>query len=161
MLAAPADGSMFPAPANVSMLTTASDTDGTIARVDFFANGQPLGSDATSPYEAAWSAVSAGTHSLAVVATDDDGATATPAATITVTAPADPPTPTAVAFTPSADHDTAVTSYSVAIRRAADPATATPAATKNLGKPAPANGDTAVDVSDIVNPLPSGLTTQW
>jgi hypothetical protein len=64
--------------------------------------------------------------------------------------------PTKVAFTPSSDHATGVTSYAVSLRRAGDPVTATPAASKNLGKPAPVNNEITVDISDIVNPLAAG-----
>jgi hypothetical protein len=125
----------------------------------FYANGNAIGIDTTSPYAMTWSAVAAGTYNLSAVATDDEGATGTSAtATVTVSVAAAPlpATPTSVAFTASPDHNTLVTSYSVAIFRGSDPLTATPAATRNLGKPTPVNGEITVDISDIVYPLATG-----
>ena len=43
-LTAPAAGSTFTAPANIAVSASASDSDGTIARVDFFAGGTAIGS---------------------------------------------------------------------------------------------------------------------
>lgn len=157
-ISTPANGASYAAPATVTISASASDSDGTIARVDFYAGTQLLGSAAGSPYTFTWSAVAAGTYSLTAIARDDAGATTSSAAvSITVTAPPPPPpTPTSVAFTASPDHDTLVTSYTVAIYRAGDAVTGTPVATKDLGKPTPTNGDVTIDISDIVNPLAAG-----
>jgi regulation of enolase protein 1 (concanavalin A-like superfamily) len=153
----PTSGATFTAPATITISATASDTDGTVAAVNFFANGQSIGSDTSSPFSISWTNVAAGAYSITAVARDDDGATTTSAAiAITIAAAPPPATPTSVAFTASADHATLVTSYSVAIYRASDPVTATPAASKNLGKPAPTNGDITVDISTIVDPLAAG-----
>ena len=85
-LTAPAQGATFTAPASVTMTATASDSDGTIARVDFYQGTTVVGSDTTSPYSVTWSNVAAGTYSLTVVAQDNAGATTTSAArSITVT----------------------------------------------------------------------------
>ena len=56
-LTSPANGASFNAPASVTLSATASDSDGTIARVDFFAGGTMVGSDTSSPYSAPWSNV--------------------------------------------------------------------------------------------------------
>ena len=91
-LTAPAAGASFTAPANITVSADASDTDGTIARVDFYQGSTLIGSDTTSPYSLTWSSVSIGAYSLTAVANDDDSATTTSAArTITVTAPAHQP----------------------------------------------------------------------
>src|SRR5688572_1884355 len=88
----PADGSTHTAPATITVSANATDTDGTIARVDFFQNGTLIGSDATSPYSVSWSNVPAGSYSLTAVATDDAGGTTTSAArSITVNAAANQP----------------------------------------------------------------------
>jgi hypothetical protein len=50
-----------------------------VTQVQFFANGAPVGSDATAPYGITWSNVAAGSYSLTVRSTDDDGATTTSA----------------------------------------------------------------------------------
>lgn len=122
-------------------------------------SGGTFSSATASPYSFTWSDVPAGTYSLTAIARDDDGAATTSAAvsiTVSATPPPPPPPTTSVAFTASPDHDTLVTSYTVAIYRADDPVSGTPVAAKDLGRPTPANGDITVDISDIVNPLASG-----
>ncbi len=83
----PVPSSTFAAPATITVGATAADSDGTIASVAFFADGVPLGSDASAPYSVAWGNVGAGTYVLTAVATDNSGATTTSApVSITVTA---------------------------------------------------------------------------
>jgi MYXO-CTERM domain-containing protein len=63
--------------AQVTVTATASDADGKIARVEFFADTLfPIGSDDREPFEAIWSAVD-GVHQLSAVAVDDRGARVT------------------------------------------------------------------------------------
>jgi regulation of enolase protein 1 (concanavalin A-like superfamily) len=153
-ITSPTSGSNYIAPATMSITASASDPDGTVTRVDFYSGSQLVGTDTTSPFTASWSNVAAGTYSLTAIARDDRGASRTSASvTITVSAAT---LPTRLSFTPSADHATGVTSYSVAIRRAGDAVTATPVATRDLGKPAVLNNEITVDISTLVNPLPSG-----
>jgi len=84
----PAGGATFVAPATVSIAASAADSDGTVARVDFYAGTTLLGSDTAAPFQWTWSSVPAGTYSITAVATDDDAATTTSAAvSITVNAP--------------------------------------------------------------------------
>jgi hypothetical protein len=78
-IAAPAAGSSFTAPASVAVSATATDSDGTIASVAFYANGSPIGADNASPFAITWSQVGAGTYALTAVATDNLGATTTSA----------------------------------------------------------------------------------
>ena len=151
----PIAGRSFTAPASLTITAAASDSDGTIARVDFYAGSQLIASDTSSPYQAAWSNVAAGSYSLTAVARDNRGGTRTSSAVaVSITGVA--PRPTRVAFTASGNHATSVTSYTVAIYRGADPVTASPVATRNLGKPTPVGGDITVDISTLVNPLPAG-----
>jgi hypothetical protein len=72
-ITAPTNGSTYFAPANVSIAATASDADGTVARVDFYANGGSIGSVSTGPYNLSWSGVAAGTYVITAIATDDRG----------------------------------------------------------------------------------------
>jgi hypothetical protein len=74
-LTAPANNSSVVAPANVTLQATASDTDGTIAKVEFFQNGTLLGADTTSPYTFAWTSPAIGNYTLTAKATDNLGAT--------------------------------------------------------------------------------------
>jgi hypothetical protein len=155
-LTAPANGATFTAPASVTISANASDTDGTVARVDFYSGTSLLGSDTTSPYSFTWSNVPAGTYSLTAVALDNAGAQTTSAArTITVN---NPPMASHAVFNASSNHDTAVTSYRLDIfTNGADPNTATPIQTQNLAKPAVANGaECSVDISATIQSLPSG-----
>jgi regulation of enolase protein 1 (concanavalin A-like superfamily) len=86
-LTSPASGASFTAPANITLQATASDTDGTVTRVEFYRGTTLIGSDTTSPYSAVWTGATAGSYSLTARAVDDDGATRTStAAAITVTA---------------------------------------------------------------------------
>ncbi|HKS29833.1 MAG TPA: S8 family serine peptidase [Pyrinomonadaceae bacterium] len=79
-LTAPASGATFTAPATIALSADASDTDGSISKVQFYAGTQLIGTATTSPYSVNWSSVPAGDYSLTSVATDNLGATATSAA---------------------------------------------------------------------------------
>ncbi len=74
-ITSPTTGSVFTAPASITIAVNATDTDATpVAKVDFFANNGTtntlIGTDTTSPYSFTWTGVAAGTYSLTVVATD-------------------------------------------------------------------------------------------
>ena len=105
-LTQPANGANFTAPATVGLAATASDTDGTVARVEFFNGAVEVGEDTTSPYSFSWGGVAAGTYTVTARATDNLGATTTSApATISVSAANTAPTanitsPTAGAIFP-------------------------------------------------------------
>ena len=84
-LTQPSNGATFTAPAAVNLAATASDTDGTVTKVEFFNGTAKLGEDTTAPYSFAWSGVGSGTYSLTARATDDlGGVTTSLASTITV-----------------------------------------------------------------------------
>ena len=88
----PASGAHFTAPADVTVTASAADSDGTIAKVEFFAGATSIGADTTAPYSVTWSGVAAGTYTLTAVATDNaSGAATSNAISITVDAPAPPP----------------------------------------------------------------------
>jgi beta-glucanase (GH16 family) len=72
----PANGSSYEEGTSISVTASASDSDGSIASVEFFANGNSIGVDNTSPYAVTWT-VLAGTTTLTAVATDDKGAATT------------------------------------------------------------------------------------
>jgi hypothetical protein len=75
------------APATLSLAADATDSDGTIARVEFYANGALIGTDSTAPYGMAWDAVQGGSYALTAKAIDDGGASTISApATISVQA---------------------------------------------------------------------------
>jgi ferredoxin-NADP reductase len=68
------------APANVTINATATDSDGTISKVEFYRGTTKLGEDATSPYSFLWSSAPAGTYSLTVKAIDNLGGITTSSA---------------------------------------------------------------------------------
>lgn len=152
-ITAPTAGSTVgPAPATIPVSANASDTDGTIARVDFFVGTTLIGSDTTAPYSVSWAGVAAGTYSLTAVATDNSGATTTSAAaSVTVSGSQGTSTTTAV-FVPSTDN-TNVDYYVVEIYAASSGAMVS---TTNIGKPAVVNGECRADISSQVSALPAG-----
>jgi hypothetical protein len=82
----PAAGTSFALGASIAIAAIADDTDGTVARVEFYAGTSKVGEDSQAPYEVSWSSAPVGTHSLTAVAVDDDGAeTTSMARSITVT----------------------------------------------------------------------------
>ncbi|HNZ70041.1 MAG TPA: glycoside hydrolase family 88 protein [Chitinophagaceae bacterium] len=84
-ITSPSNGTSYTEPASVIITATASDTDGTISKVEFYQGTTKLGEDTSSPYTVTWSGVTQGTYNLTVVATDNSGGIATSTAvTITV-----------------------------------------------------------------------------
>lgn len=73
----PAPGTSFIAPATIAIDATASDNDGAVQQVDFYAGGVLIGSDNAAPYSVTWSNAGVGTYSITAVATDNSGATTT------------------------------------------------------------------------------------
>ncbi len=57
----------------INLTATATDTDGSVARVEFFDGSAKLGTVTTAPYAFAWTGATAGVHNLTAVATDDSG----------------------------------------------------------------------------------------
>lgn len=100
-LDAPANGSTAEAPATINLAATASDPDGTIAKVEFFNGATLLGEDTTAPYTLTVTSAPQGSYSFTARATDNGGATTTSgAAGFTVTPSSNPP-PTISAATPA------------------------------------------------------------
>ncbi|WP_018479282.1 DUF4082 domain-containing protein [Pontibacter roseus] len=88
-LTAPANNATFTAPASISLSATASDSDGSVTKVEFYNGDAKLGEDLTSPYTFNWSNVAAGTYQLTARATDNSGVVTTSAAvSVTVNPPA-------------------------------------------------------------------------
>ncbi|HEX2659213.1 MAG TPA: Ig-like domain-containing protein, partial [Polyangia bacterium] len=100
-ITSPADGAVFTAPALITIAANASDTDGTISKVEFYQGATLLGTDTTAPYSFAWTNVPAGGYALTVKAYDNLNAVTTSAVvnvvvntatnkapTVSITAPA-------------------------------------------------------------------------
>ena len=99
-LTSPANGANYMAPAAIPLSATASDPDGSISRVAFYAGSVLLGTDTASPFTLSWNNVPVGTYSLTAVATDDAGSSTTSAA-VTVRV-LEPPKSTPFGGTPAA-----------------------------------------------------------
>jgi hypothetical protein len=72
-ITSPAEGATFTTPASVTVTADASDADGSIASVAFYANTTLIGTDTTAPFSASWTNMAAGSYTLTAVATDDLG----------------------------------------------------------------------------------------
>jgi hypothetical protein len=78
-ITSPADGASFNEPATVTLTADAFDSDGSVAKVEFFNGSAKLGEDTSSPYSYTWTGVSGGSYSLTAKATDDRGVETTSA----------------------------------------------------------------------------------
>jgi hypothetical protein len=98
-LASPVHGATIVGTGGAALIASTGDTDGTVTRVDFYANATILGSASAVPWAMAWDHVAPGTYRLTAMATDNDGLTTTSvAADVTVVEggtadPAEPVTP--------------------------------------------------------------------
>ncbi len=87
-LTAPTSGTRFVVGTTIALQASASDPDGSVARVEFFRGSTSLGSVSGAPYTLSWSGAAAGDYSLTAVATDNAGARTTSAAVaISIAAP--------------------------------------------------------------------------
>ena len=78
-LTSPADNSIYALPASVTLTATASDTDGTIVKVEFYDGTSKIGEDTTAPYSLVWTATG-GVHSITAKAIDNSLGVTTSAA---------------------------------------------------------------------------------
>jgi plastocyanin len=83
----PQDGSVFAAPATLTLAATALDTDGSVTNVQFFQGATSLTNVANSPYLVSVRNLGAGDYALSAVATDNSGSKATNSITIHVVTP--------------------------------------------------------------------------
>ena len=79
-MTSPANGSSYVIGATIAIVATAQDSDGSIAKVEFFANGGKIGEDATASYTFNWTPAGGGSYALTARAVDNVGATGTSAA---------------------------------------------------------------------------------
>ncbi|MDX6690371.1 MAG: hypothetical protein QOG15_1828 [Solirubrobacteraceae bacterium] len=113
-ITAPASGATYNAPATVDIAANASDTDGTIGKVEFFSGATKVGEDTTAPYELTWNSVPQGTYSISARATDNaNRATNSAAVSITVNPASADSTPPSVSLTAPAQGATVSGAVSV------------------------------------------------
>jgi hypothetical protein len=85
-MTSPEDGQSFVTPASVNILANASDSDGSITKVEFYNGSVKLGEDTSSPYAFNWTNVPEGNYGITVKATDNAGGTASDGVDISVNA---------------------------------------------------------------------------
>ncbi|MCA9348158.1 hypothetical protein KC867_01990 [Candidatus Saccharibacteria bacterium] len=68
------NGNNFVTPANIELKADAKDEDGTIAKVEFFANNKIIGAVTNSPFTLKWTNAEPNGYSIYAKATDDKGA---------------------------------------------------------------------------------------
>jgi len=76
-ISAPADGARFTVGSDITISASAADGDGSVAKVEFFADANKIGESLSAPFGMVWSGSPEGVHVLTAVATDDRGATRT------------------------------------------------------------------------------------
>ena len=79
-LTSPTAGAAITLGQSFTLTASASDSDGTVTKVDFYANGTLVGSDTTAPYTVVWTPGAVGSYALTAIATDNKLATTTSAA---------------------------------------------------------------------------------
>jgi len=83
----PASGTVFIAPANVTIQASASDSDGSVTNVQFRIGSTILTNKAAAPFSATTNNLAAGSYTLTAIASDNLGATATNSVSIVVDTP--------------------------------------------------------------------------
>jgi Bacterial Ig domain/Secretion system C-terminal sorting domain len=78
-ITSPANNVIFNVGSSVNINATAADTDGTVAKVEFYNGATLLGTDSIAPYAFAWTSPAAGSYALTAKATDNGGAVTTSA----------------------------------------------------------------------------------
>ena len=71
------------APATLVLSAAATDTDGSVTKVEFLQGTTKLGEDTAAPFSWTWSGVEAGSYNVTARATDNGGATTTSAPSMT------------------------------------------------------------------------------
>lgn len=84
-ISAPTSGANFSPGSDITITANASDTDGTIAKVEFFVNGTKIGETTSAPFTFNYQNVAQGRYTISAKATDDSGDTATTAASVAIT----------------------------------------------------------------------------
>ena len=115
-LTAPANGASYRESATISFSATVSDSDGSVAKVEFLLDGSVVATSTIAPYTGTATNVTAGNRNITARATDNDGASTTSTSvSITVAANALP----SVAITSPANGTTVTAPADIAISASA------------------------------------------
>ena len=74
-ITSPTSAALFSTPATINLNASASDSDGTVSKVEFFQGSIKIGEVTTAPYNLVWTSVAGGSYVLTAVATDNLGRT--------------------------------------------------------------------------------------
>ncbi len=83
----PLAGTVFAAPANVTVQAGVTNGSGAIANVEFLQGTTVLANEATGPFSATANSLAAGSYTLTAIASDNDGFSATNSVNISVVTP--------------------------------------------------------------------------
>ncbi len=83
----PASGTVFAAPANVTIQASASDSDGTVTNVQFLVDANIWPTSPPLPFPPSPTTWRRAAHTLSAIASDNNGATATNSVSISVVTP--------------------------------------------------------------------------
>jgi N-acetylneuraminic acid mutarotase len=78
-ISSPANSATFESGANITINADATDADGSVQTVHFYANNALIGTDSAAPFNFTWNEVRGGSYTLTVVATDNAGGVTTSA----------------------------------------------------------------------------------
>ncbi|WP_264531539.1 Ig-like domain-containing protein [Flavobacterium sp. N502540] len=115
-ITAPANNTVFTAPASITIDAVAADTDGTISKVEFYSGTTLLSTSTTSPYTYDWKNVTAGTYAITAKSYDNANATATSAVVNIVVTNNEAPT---VSITTPVNNTTFIAPANITINAAA------------------------------------------
>jgi len=96
-LTSPQSGNTFPAASPINLTATASDSDGTVVKVEFYQGTNKVGESSSSPYSAVWNNPPSGSFTMTALAYDDAGAAVRSAGAsiqVLTASPSSSPTPT-------------------------------------------------------------------
>ncbi len=113
MITSPSDGLVLGSFATVNIIAAASDIDGSIAQVEFFINGNSIGTDNAPTYSITYDLLIDGIYTIVAVSTDNEGLTSSDTITVRL-GPNAPPRVNLV----SPLNDTLMTSFSTRTIRA-------------------------------------------
>jgi hypothetical protein len=86
-ITSPVANTSYNAPSTITITADATDTDGSVSKVEFFEGTNKIGETATAPYRFEWTNVAAGTYALTTKVTDNKNAiTSSEIVTVTVNA---------------------------------------------------------------------------
>ncbi len=87
---APKEGTRFESPAAIEIKANATDENGQITKVEFYADDKLIGSSSNAPYTYTWDVEEIGKHTITVKATDNEGNVAAASTDVNVAQPKGP-----------------------------------------------------------------------